>query len=128
MTTATEQNTMSWYLKTADGSVFGPVEFPVLQDWAAQGRVAPGDQVSQDQKLWVPGETVPGLGLEWMVEVLDNSVYGPVHISAIKDLVTDGGVTLEARVTNLVSGAVTSVQQILADLSCLLYTSPSPRD
>ncbi|MEI6808618.1 MAG: hypothetical protein WCN95_07830, partial [bacterium] len=114
MTNTREQGATSWYLKTSEGSVYGPVELSELRDWAGQGRVAPGDQLSQDEKQWVQAETIPELGLEWMVEVLDSSAYGPVHISAIRDLVADGAVAIGAKVTNRSTGQVSTVEKILA--------------
>ncbi len=87
------ENTSKWYLKTAEGSIYGPIEFSTLPDWAAQGRVAPGDHVSKDKQSWVPAETFPELGMQWTVEVGDGSSYGPLNVLALADLVDDGTIT-----------------------------------
>ena len=43
---------MSWYLQKNDGETYGPVEMDELQHWAAEGRIAPQDKLSQDNKHW----------------------------------------------------------------------------
>ena len=112
MTNADGNSAKSWYLKTSEGSVYGPVGLEELSDWAGQGRIGPGDMVSQDEKNWVQAETVAGLKLEWMLDAADGSSYGPVHLSAIMDLVTDGVVPPGAGATNRSTGVVTSIDKL----------------
>ncbi|HAS82850.1 MAG TPA: hypothetical protein DCS43_09325, partial [Verrucomicrobia bacterium] len=69
--------TRQWFLKIEEGSVFGPSDMPTLVDWARQGRIAPGHQLSEDKKAWIPAERVPELDMVWMVELSDGSYYGP---------------------------------------------------
>ena len=47
---------MSWYLQKNDGKTLGPLKFDELLRWAAEGRIAPQDKVSQDKKNWEAAE------------------------------------------------------------------------
>ena len=59
-----------WFLKIGEGQVFGPTDTPTLIDWARQGRVTPGNQISEDKKAWVTAERIPELEMVWMVWVV----------------------------------------------------------
>ena len=43
---------MKWYVKNADGKVFGPVDDEKLLAWVKDGRVEPFAGVSNDLKTW----------------------------------------------------------------------------
>ena len=100
-----------WYLKIDDGSVFGPVESAVLRDWAEQGRIAPGNELSEDKKTWVPAETIPGLGMEWKVGLRDGTLYGPLNLRTLGDLIREGTVSSDAKLVNVVTKEESSVDQ-----------------
>lgn len=91
---------MIWYLKKGSGEVYGPVELHDLETWATDGRVAQDDQVSQDQKAWIPASDLPELMMDWIVELRDGTHYGPIQLLAIRDLIHDGSVSREAHVVN----------------------------
>ena len=99
-----ETKHMNWYLKRSDGEVYGPVDLPILQRWAMDGRVAPDDKISTDQETWAPASDFPELSMEWKVELRDGSVYGPIHLLALRDLMHDGSVSRRAKIRHKQSG------------------------
>ncbi len=106
---------MNSYLKRSDGEVYGPVDLPTLQLWATDGRVAPDDMVSEDQKSWRRARDVDELGMVWKVELRDGMVYGPVHILALRELIRDGTVSSQAKIKNMKSGDVKVAFEALLD-------------
>jgi len=102
-------NTRQWFLKIDEGKVFGPTHMPTLLDWARQGRIAPGHQVSEDKKAWINAERIPELEMVWMVELADGSFYGPLNIHAVSDLVTEGTVAADAAMINQLTNEKTTV-------------------
>jgi hypothetical protein len=95
---------MNWYLKRIDGEVYGPVDLPTLQLWATDGRVSPDDKISPDQKKWSPASDLAELCMDWKVEVRDGSIYGPIHLLALRDLIHDGTVSRRAKIKHKKSG------------------------
>ncbi len=95
---------MEWYLKKASGDVFGPVATAALRQWAASGRIAPDDQLSTDQETWMPAVDLPDLGLDWMVELGPEQVYGPFHLLALGDLIRESSVPSAAPIFHRVTG------------------------
>ncbi|MFH0953153.1 MAG: GYF domain-containing protein [Verrucomicrobiota bacterium] len=104
---------MAWYLKKQNGEIYGPVDLPTLQDWARDGRVAPQDQLSQDQKSWSPAPNLADLAMDWKVELRDGTLYGPLNLFALKELVEDGSVSRRARVVHKVSKEASVVSEAL---------------
>lgn len=104
---------MSWYLKKLSGEIYGPVDLPTLQAWARDGRVAPDDQLSQDQKQWSPAPQLADLAMDWKVELRDGAMYGPLNVLAVKELVEDGSVSRRAKMAHKVSGEVSLVSEVL---------------
>ena len=84
---STPNEPQGWFLKIDDGSVFGPVDPKDLRSWAEQGRIAPGNLVSQDQKDWKAAELIPELEMFWMVELVDGTFFGPLNLCALADLI-----------------------------------------
>lgn len=64
----------AWYLRVKDGSVYGPVAVSALCEWAAQGRVAPSNEVSHDGEKWMPADSIHALSAYWT-----SGVFGDVH-------------------------------------------------
>jgi len=79
-----------------DDTIYGPMQAAVLRDWAAQCRISPGDEISADKQSWMPAESLPDLKMDWMVELVDGSQYGPLNVLAIHDLLADGAVAANA--------------------------------
>lgn len=102
-----------WYLRTEDGSVYGPVTIPVMRDWAAQSRVAPGDNVSPDGVNWLKAETVPELKMEWMAVLPDGSSYGPFNVLAVPNLHKNGSIPADASLVHAASGKTVKVAELI---------------
>ena len=85
MEDATEQQ---WYLrKHEDGSIFGPLSFEQLADWAASAQIAPHDAISTDQAAWIKAPMLPNLGMDWLVEVTSERYYGPTTLGAVQEFI-----------------------------------------
>lgn len=95
---------MEWYLKKEDGEVYGPVALQNLVQWATEGRLAPGDQVSTDRNTWKPVPDQPELGMEWIVRLPSGEKYGPLHMMALALLVDDGSIPSQSSVVHKSSG------------------------
>ena len=54
-----EETSAAWYLKIHNDLIYGPITLPALCDWAAEGGITPGNQVSRDRASWVPADTIP---------------------------------------------------------------------
>lgn len=71
-----------WHLRISDDTVFGPVVTRNLVLWAEQGRVLPGQTVSEDQETWIPAESVPELEMVWYIEDAHGHLRGPLNQKA----------------------------------------------
>lgn len=100
-----------WYLKIDDGSVFGPVDSASLRDWAEQGRVAPGNEISPDRKSWLSADQLPELEMEWKVELRNGTFYGPLNLCTLSDLIAEGTVSETAKLVNVRTDEKTTVDQ-----------------
>ena len=105
---------MNWYLRKSDDTVYGPVDDTALRQWAAEGRIAPEDHVSKDRHIWSPAHDHPGLQMDWLINMEDGSLYGPLHLSALRELVADGSLTAQTRLTHRTTGAVRSLEEAMA--------------
>ena len=105
---------MNWYLRKSDDIVYGPVDDAALEQWAAEGRIAPDDRLSNDQLMWSPAHELPHLQMDWLITMDDGSQYGPLHLSALRDLVADGSLTPETQLTHKITGVSQSLDEALA--------------
>ncbi len=105
---------MNWYLRKSDDTVYGPVDDGALRRWAAEGRIAPEDHISQDRQTWSPAHDKPALQMDWLIETDDQSMYGPLHLSALRELVADGSLNPQTRLTHKTTGAVQTLGKALA--------------
>ena len=102
-----------WYLKLSDGSIYGPEEHSVVYRWASEGRIAPGDQMSQDKITWVFAENVTRLRMEWLAETGGGRNYGPFNLLAVPNLVRHGTFKANARLVNKYTGKSLLVEEVL---------------
>lgn len=117
---------MSRYLKRSDGETYGPVDLPTLQLWATDGRVAPDDRISGDQVNWALASNLAELGMDWLVELRDGSIYGPIHLLALRDLIREGTVSIQAKIKHKRSGEEQVVCEAL--LNELLKMGPAVQE
>ena len=95
-----------WFVRTEDGSVYGPTDLQSLVQWAKDGRIEPTSFVSSDRVSWMPAPQKGELGMTWLVEVEQGKVYGPFARSVVSQLFSDGSVPKSAKVYRLHEGAV----------------------
>jgi len=103
----------AWYLKLSDGSIYGPEEHPVIYRWASEGRIAPGDQMSQDKITWLFAENVARLRMDWVAEMDNGRSYGPFNLLAVPNLVRHGTISQNARLANKYTGKSILVEEVL---------------
>ena len=89
---------MKWYVKNADGKVFGPVDDEKLLAWVKDGRVEPFAGVSNDLKTWKLASLVPQLEMDWLVENEPGRFYGPTHRAVVDDLLKSGALAATCRI------------------------------
>jgi hypothetical protein len=100
-----EISSQSWFLrKHHDGSVFGPISFDQLANWASTAQVAPHDLVSTNQETWLKAPMVAQLAMDWLVEVTSEHYYGPTTVGAIQEFIHLGDITGETFVINTCDG------------------------
>jgi hypothetical protein len=102
-----------WYLKLDDGSVFGPAPFADIYDWAVQCRIGPQHQVSRDQRTWTNAADVTDLRMDWMVPLSDGTVFGPVNLLAVHQLVADRAVDAAAVMTHKTTNEQRAVASVM---------------
>ena len=102
-----------WFLrKHEDGTIFGPLTFEHLIQWAAQAQVAPHDTVSTDQENWVKAPMLPELRMDWIVEVTSERLYGPTTLGAIREFIELGEIGDETYVINSCDAARCQIRDI----------------
>jgi hypothetical protein len=107
------ENSSHWFLmKNEDGTVFGPISFEQLRQWAVDAQVSPLDKVSTDEKNWSKAPMVPELQMDYLVEVSPDQFYGPTTIGAVREFLQMGEINAETSITNCRDGAVTQVKNI----------------
>ncbi|MCE9616646.1 MAG: hypothetical protein K8T26_20420 [Lentisphaerae bacterium] len=103
-----------WYLRLDDGSVMGPTDQDEIYEWACDCRIGPAHMLSRDRLAWMPAREVVALRMEWMVDLVDGSCFGPLNIFAVQHLLGDGSVRPESRLVNTRSGTVCKAADVTA--------------
>ncbi|MBP7830782.1 MAG: DUF4339 domain-containing protein [Kiritimatiellae bacterium] len=106
---------MSWYLKQPDGQVYGPHDEDTLRQWAEDGRIGPGDLITQDQRHWYPAADLTSLEMNWTVRLPDGSLYGPLHVQALAVLIESGEVAGDTEIVNRQTSQTTTAQALLGE-------------
>lgn len=103
--------TQSWYLrKHQDNTVFGPLSFEQLEDWARNAQVAPHDAISTDQSAWMKAPMLPELGMDWLVEITSERYYGPTTLGAVQEFIRLREIDGETFIINACDGTRRQVQ------------------
>lgn len=103
-----------YYLKKADGAIYGPSELAVLKQWAREGRIAPDDLISKDQSFWYPAPTLTDLDMNWLIQLHDGTQYGPIHLHALQELVEEGSLSAEDVVINRITERMCTIREAMA--------------
>lgn len=90
-----------FYVKTEDGSEYGPATRDQLVSWASEGRIEPTSRVSSDRVNWIQAPRVPELGMRWLVEIDVGQYCGPFNRAVISELIDQGQLSSEARIFRL---------------------------
>ncbi len=98
-----QQNT-EYYVRGADGKVFGPVDMATLVEWAGDSRIEPSTSISRDQTTWIAAPLMPELGMTWLVETEPGTFYGPFSRSVVDGLLSAGTIAHETRLYELDGG------------------------
>ena len=101
-----------YLLKAEDSEVFGPVDFKQLASWATAAQISPLDKVSSDQQTWFKAPMVPELGMDWLIELTSEQLYGPTTLGAIQEFLHLGEVHLDTVLINAKDGSTTEIQNI----------------
>ena len=105
--------TQNWYLlKHEDGTIFGPIPFEQLKQWATEAQVSPLDKVSTDQQTWSRAPMVPELEMDYLIEVSPDQFYGPTTLGAIREFLQMGEITGETAITNCKDGSAVALKEI----------------
>ena len=88
----------NWFVKTANGVVYGPAEISSLVKWAQEGRVEPTSLVSVDKLNWKLAPLLPELEMKWLVEVKPGDIFGPFNRNVVVKLFKDGSLSTESRI------------------------------
>lgn len=105
---------MNWYVKNADGKVFGPVDDAKLMDWVKDGRVEPFAGLSNDLKTWKLASLKPELEMDWLIENEPGQFYGPTHRAVVDDLLKSGSLGKACRLYRDDHGGATTAAQAAA--------------
>ncbi len=85
-----------WYLRTQD-ETFGPETQAHLIEWARMGRIQPGQEISDDNIIWLRVEEVPFLDMRFSIDLGDGNPRGPFHRAAAEALLASGRLPPTAR-------------------------------
>jgi len=108
-----EEEKATWFLRTGGNAVYGPLTLTTLKNWAADGRIGPGNEVSQDKDSWVAAETLEALQMNWHVLLKSGSEYGPFNLLAAPKLVRNGIIDPDTLMENRATGKWLSVESII---------------
>ena len=107
------ENSQTWYLqKFEDETLFGPMPFDQLKQWAFDAQVSPLDKISHDGTTWVKAPMVPDLEMDYLVEVSPDQYYGPTTFGAIREFLQVGEIHADTEVTNCRDGTKAPVKDI----------------
>lgn len=87
-----------WYVRSANGKVYGPADRETLKVWAQEGRVDPTGFVSRDRRQWIPAQMMPELEMCWVVEAEPGKFFGPFNRAVVIRLATAGEIPKQANV------------------------------
>ncbi len=105
-------DTTKWFLmKHDDGTLFGPMGFDVLRQWAVDALISPLDKVSTDCQTWQKAPMVPDLQMDYLLELSPSSYYGPTTVGAVREFLACGEITAQTMITNCKTGETKSLEE-----------------
>jgi len=104
------------YVRKNDGSTYGPIEIDRLKRWVEDGRVAPDDELSEDQEHWSPADEQSELGMDWLLDLASGKTAGPLHLMAVAESAGAGTLPLDTPVRLKQGGEPQTLAQALVPL------------
>ena len=96
--TPSEPDNRQWYVRmVAGGAVFGPIRTQGLVLGAAEGRVMPDDEVSEDKVHWRAAQEIPELCMDTLIAHPNGSFIGPFHRDALQALIREGKIPPDSK-------------------------------
>ncbi len=99
-------------MKHDDGTVFGPVSFEQIKEWAQAAQVSPLDKISEDQLNWIKAPMFAQLEMDWLLQMSDDHYYGPTTLSAIEEFIKEGEIDHDTLVINCKNATETKVGEL----------------
>jgi hypothetical protein len=107
-----EPSNQQWFLRKHEGgSIFGPISFEQLSEWAMTAQIAPHDAISTDQATWIKAPMLPQLGMDWLVEVTSELYYGPTTLGAIQEFYRLGEIDPKTYIINACDGTRRQIEE-----------------
>ncbi len=113
-----------YLMKAEDNEVYGPVNFQQITAWAAAAQVSPLDKISSDQNIWFKAPMVPELGMDWLIELTTEQLYGPTTLGAIQEFLNLGEVNADTILINATDGSSSQIK----DIATLTIPIEEPED
>lgn len=101
-----------YLLKAENNEVFGPVNFQQLNTWATSAQISPLDKVSTDQQTWFKAPMVPELGMDWLIELTPDQLYGPTTLGALQEFLNLGEINADTQLINARDGKAATVRDL----------------
>ncbi len=101
-----------YLLKAENSEVFGPVDFDQLTAWATAAQISPLDKISSDQQTWFKAPMVPELGMDWLIELTSEQLYGPTTLGAIQEFINQGEVHADTNLINAKDGTSAAISEL----------------
>jgi ribosomal protein L19E len=81
---------MLWRVKkSADGSIYGPVDVNTLKEWANSAQIAPQDMIDLSDDNWRNAPDIDFLDMLWLVNLPGDDVYGPTTLGTLREFVQE---------------------------------------
>ncbi len=110
---AASRSDANWYMRQPDGEIYGPTNITMLAEWAAQNRIVPGSEISEDMQNWIPAQELPDLKMEWAAHFPDGTVYEPFNVLAVPYLFENKTLPADTKLINKSTGKTLLVQELL---------------
>lgn len=95
-----DESTKWFLMKHNDGTVFGPMSFQNLRQWAVDAYIAPLDKVSPDSHTWTKAPMIPELEMDFLLTIGPDSYYGPTTAGAVREFLANGELTIDSIIIN----------------------------
>jgi hypothetical protein len=85
---------LTWRVKKApDNAIYGPVDTPMLKEWANSAQIAPEDEIDESDDNWRPAPEIEFLEMLWTVKLPGGETYGPTTVGTLREFINEGLVT-----------------------------------